>query len=158
MMMMDMLYAVFVAINTVQGSTTLLATLKLTVGHFFCNNFSKMNVRRSAQVLSGTMVGLISQVCHKPDAYALPRIPLSTDRIAFFSRIRQICVHMNRFFDLCNSKDPKNPFVHITNQNGIRYAEEFLEILGWFSKWERWVLDFPANKKIASFQRRPSIA
>jgi hypothetical protein len=29
--------------------------------------------------------------------------------------------------------------VQITNRNGICYAEEFLEILGWFSKWERWV-------------------
>jgi hypothetical protein len=147
MMTMDMLYDVFVAINTAQGSTTLSATLKLTVGHFFGNNFSKMNVRRSAQVLSGTMVRLIDQVCDEPALYDLPRIPLGTDRTAFFSRIRQLCLHMNRFFDLCNSKDPKNPFVQITNKNGIRYAEEFLEILGWFSKWERWVLELPGNQK-----------
>ncbi len=41
MMTMDMLYDLFVAINTAQGSTTLSATLKLTVGHFFGNNFSR---------------------------------------------------------------------------------------------------------------------
>jgi hypothetical protein len=135
---MDMLYDVFVAVNTAQGSLTLSATLKLTVGHFFGNNFSKMNVKRSAHVLSGTMVCLsssqystgkfdtvsnseangwaflwqqlmnmkrsaqsgsmvclIDQVCDYPHLYALPRIPLSTDRKAFFSRIRQLCVHMN---------------------------------------------------------------
>jgi hypothetical protein len=50
---------------------------------------------------------------------------------------RALC--QNRWFDLCNGKDPNGPFEKASPMNGREYADEFLGILAWLIEWENWL-------------------
>jgi hypothetical protein len=56
------------------------------------------------------------------------------------SKVRELCEKMNRWFDLCNSKDPtkmnRDWRVKITPTNGAEIADEFLSILKFFKDWK----------------------
>ena len=60
------------------------------------------------------------------------------------SKLRQLLVHMNRWFDLFNSKDAAcSPDwkIWITTENAISIADEFLEILKFFEDWRESLID-----------------
>jgi hypothetical protein len=140
---MDMLRVVYRSILDNQGDVTLARSTKLTIDHFHGNNWSKMNVKRSAQILSGTMTRFAREVCRDPATYKLPEhfvgtIDDSDARFVRFERIIQLCELVNRWFDLCNGKDMNinAPIRHMTLTNGRAYAKEFLQTLRWFQEWK----------------------
>jgi ADP-heptose:LPS heptosyltransferase len=66
----------------------------------------KMKVALVAQVLSATMVHAIDTVCSNSQAGIFPREVPFAQRKELLSKVRKLCKKMNRWFDLCNSKDP----------------------------------------------------
>jgi hypothetical protein len=99
----EMLFSVYEAMNVHSGEGSLMANLKLKDGDFKGNQWNAMNVGRVARVLSGTMVKMIDEVCNNPERYPMPETcPAGIDRVALFSKVRQLCRHMNRWFDICN--------------------------------------------------------
>ena len=80
-MTMKMLFDVHEAINAHQGEGCLSANPKFGVSDFFGNRFLAMNVKRSAKIFSGTMAGMVTQVCNEPEKY-----PLATCPPGFFVR------------------------------------------------------------------------
>ena len=99
-----------------------------------------MNVSRTAQTrLSGTMGAMIDRVCSDADLYPIKCLPKDYDRKSLFAKLRQLVRIMNRWFDICNSRDPKNPFALATKRTGPGYADELLEILAWFEAWHKWL-------------------
>ncbi len=144
----SMLHDVFITINDVQGGVSALQYFrKLKERHFKGNNFDAMSVKRSAQVMSNTMVKAIDRVCDHADEYPMEKCPPGYDRTALYSMVRQLCVHMNRFIDLCNLKDlvSNQAIVQIGKHNADKYAKEFLKILAWFNKWQNWVKSLPGK-------------
>jgi hypothetical protein len=149
-MKMEMLFDAWVAINEAQGENNLVANRKIKFTDFHGTNYDKMNVHRAARVLSGTMESNIVKVCNEPERYPMAKCPpgwTSADRHGCFSKVRELVSNMDRFFDLCNSKDPKCPIVRILPSNGLKYCEEFLGILAWFERWYEWVQKQNCSKK-----------
>jgi hypothetical protein len=149
-----MLHDVFITINDVQGRVSALQYFqKLKERHFKGNNFDAMSMKRSAQVMSNKMVKAIDQVCDHSDEYPMEKCPPGYDHTALYSMVCQLCMHMNRFIDLCNLKDPvlNQAIIQIGKHNADKYAKEFLKILAWFNKWQNWVKSLPGkyadNKK-----------
>jgi len=129
------------------GDTALQYFRKLSERHFKGNNYDAMDVKRSAQVMSNTMVKAIDRVCDLPGEYPMEKCPPGFDRTAMYSKVRQLCKHMNHFFDLCNSKNPdtNQAILVIGKHNAEKYAKEFLEVLGWFNEWKEWVKSLPGS-------------
>jgi hypothetical protein len=97
-------------------------------------------------------VKMIDKVCSNPDRYPMPETcPTGTDRVLLFSKIRQLCKHMNRWFDICNGKDTFNPFAKASKTSGPGHADELLEILGWFCDWDRRLQMLPGEYQKTSF-------
>jgi hypothetical protein len=159
-----MLKSVHDAIKLYSGVGSLMANPKLKDSDFDSHSYAAMNVGCTARLLSGTMVGMIDKVCNNPDQYPMPETcPPGTDRVTLFSKIRQLCKYMNRWFDICNGKDKFNPFAKATKTTGPGYADELLEILAWFAEWDRWLRaqpgDYQADKflTVESFRSLKSI-
>jgi hypothetical protein len=128
-----MLFSVQEAMNAYSVECSLMANLKLKDADFKGNQRTAMNVECAAQVLSGTMVQMIDEVCSNPKRHPMPeKCPSGTDRIRLFSKVHQLCQHMNRWFDIFNGKDTFNPFAKASKTLGPGYADELLEILAWF--------------------------
>jgi hypothetical protein len=139
----EILKNIWLDIDEVEGGdfTNVSPETKFKLEHFDALNHEKMRVYLSAQLFSNTMVGMIDRVCKEPWKYPRSRRKLgnsSSGITGTLAPLREFCVKMNRFFDLCNSKDParNNPFVKITPNNGASYAAEFLEIAAWFDQWK----------------------
>lgn len=135
--MMSMLHDMFLAINETQGGVVALQYFrKLKECHFKGSSYDAMNVKQSAQVMSNTMVKAIDRVCRNPAEYPMEKSPPPAfDRTTMYSKVHELCKHMNCFFDLCNSKDPESnqPIVQIGKHNPDKYGKEFLKILAWFN-------------------------
>lgn len=108
--MMSMLHDMFLAINETQGGVVALQYFrKLKERHFKGSSYDAMNVKQSAQVMSNTMVKAIDRVCRNPAEYPMEKSPPpGFDHTTMYSKVRELCKHMNCFFDLCNSKDPES--------------------------------------------------
>ena len=129
-MFMNVLRDVYLAGCFSRHPFSLKKDVKLTRSHFDENNRSlKMKTKFTAQTLSGTMVKCLDEVISgKIDLVKIPE----ANRPTALSKIRQFCVHMNRWFDLCNSKDTtcQNDFrIWVKTSNGEALADEFLSIL-----------------------------
>jgi hypothetical protein len=112
------------------GEGSLMANLKLKDADFKRNQWTAMNVGRFARVLSGTMVKMIDEVCSNSERYPMPdTCPTGTDHVRLFFKVRKLCRHMNRWFDICDGKDTFDPFAKASKTSGADYADELLEIL-----------------------------
>jgi hypothetical protein len=147
-----MLKSIHVAIKLCSGVGSSMANPKIKVSDFDSHLHAAMNVGHTAQLLSGTMEGMIDKVCNNPDQHPMPETcPPGTDRVALFSKIRQLCKHMNRWFDVCNGKDKFNPFAKATKTTGPGCADELLKILAWFTEWDRWLRAQPGDCQADKF-------
>jgi hypothetical protein len=147
-----MLQDIYDATNAYGGTGSLMPNIKLKDSDFEGNNFLAMNVARAARLMSGTMVKMIDEVCNNPLQYPnKERWAAGTDRVKMFSKLRQLCAHMNQWFDICNGKDEFNPFAKATKNTGPGYVNELLEILSWFNEWESWLRSQPGEYRALDF-------
>jgi hypothetical protein len=56
------------------------------------------------------LVKMTDEACNNPERHPMPDCLTGTDSVALFSKVRQLCQHMNQWFDVCNGKDTFNPF------------------------------------------------
>lgn len=77
------------------GVTALQYFWKLKESHFKGTNYDAMNMKHSAQVMSNTMVKAIDKVCENLDEYPMEKCPPGIDRVALYSKVHQLCKHMN---------------------------------------------------------------
>ena len=151
-MSMALLKDVYQTISKFNGPFTLRSAKKLSLDHFEGTNYSKMKVKRSAQVLSRTMAGLIREVTANPQKYpmqhSLAGVP-PEKRAHFFARALELCEKMDRWFDICNSKDKKRKRGHdntwINKDTASQYADELLDILRWIFEWKDACTDVSGN-------------
>ena len=118
---------------------------KLKTKHFDerMNRSEKMKVGLVAQVLSATMVRAIDTICNDNSVGIFPEVPFA-HRKEVLSKVRELCEKMNRWFDLCNSKDQNMASdwrVKITPNNDAAIADEFLSILKFFQDWKNSLTD-----------------
>jgi hypothetical protein len=104
-----------------------------------------MGVKQSAKYFSGTMDGMVAQVCKEPENHLLATCPAGTDPKKRFSETRELIQKIDRFFNICNGKDPKKPFAKASPKKGPGHAEELLNVLAWFSHWEKWLRQQPGK-------------
>jgi hypothetical protein len=102
------------------------------------NRSMKMKVSPIAKVLSNTMVQVIDEVCNN-ESIDFAHVPFQ-QRKATLAPVQNLCRRMNRWFDLCNSKDPekrgkKGRPVWVTRYNAVEIADEFLDTLKWLQDW-----------------------
>jgi hypothetical protein len=102
-MSVDALRDVYYASLTGRGELTLAWHRKMTPDLFAkTDRVQTMKVAPAAKLLSNTMVTIIDKVCNDPN------IPLETvsygSRKQLYSKARELCMNMNGFFDVCNSK------------------------------------------------------
>jgi len=113
---------------------------KLTPGHFVKpNNREKMRVKRYARIFSGSMVKMIDEVCNNPEV-EIERCPAKTteDRKEFYRPIRELVYILNRWLDLCNSRDVDGKhsyLVFVTRKNAEGIQNEFLNTLAWVERY-----------------------
>jgi hypothetical protein len=94
------------------------------------------------------MVRAIDMVCSDSQAGIFPKVPFA-QRKELLSKVRELCKKMNRWFDLCNSKDPsmhKDWRVKLTPKNACEIADEFLSTLKFFQDWKDAMTD--TNRKL----------
>ena len=129
-MMMSMLKDVFNTAQRSRGGLTLSVKTKLSNNHFNESNRSlKMKVKHTVQVLSNTMVETIDGVIS--GQFKLQPIPLSRQATAL-SKVRELCVTFDRWFDRCNSKDrneSRSWKVKVHPENAVQIAGECLSDL-----------------------------
>lgn len=144
-MTMKVLKAVYLGINSQRDEMGLRKFRKLKQNHFDerMDRSQKMKVKLVAQVLSATMVRAIDTVCTDTSVGIFPEVPYQ-QRKELLSKVRELCLIMNRWFDMCNSKDPnrhKDWRVIITPNNGAEIADEFLSTLKFFQDWKESLTD-----------------
>jgi hypothetical protein len=70
-----------------------------------------------------------------------PNLPFQ-QRAIVLAPVRRMCKEMNRWFDLCNSKDPEkrgngiDKPVWVTTNNAEEIADEFLSTIKWLEEWK----------------------
>jgi hypothetical protein len=137
---------------TNSGPLQLKDARKLTASHFRGNSFSKMRVGRAAQVLSRTMARLTRAVMEGTSQQYLLRtvspkqVPDGAPRKKFLSKVLELVERMDRFFDICNSKDNEESGYKYDNRiidesNGVAYAAELLDTLRWIYEWKDSITD-----------------
>ena len=104
------------------GLTAALHPTKLTGGHFDKDNFSKMRVYLSAQVVSSSVATMIKLACEDEE------LELHFDRSEFEPLI-QFITHANNLVDIINGRHGAN----FTQENTLQITESLLEILSWFN-------------------------
>jgi hypothetical protein len=143
-MSMDLFERVYNIHQAHNGELCLRKARKLTTDHFKGTDYSKMKVNRAAQVLSRTMAGLIDELMENKDSVYSEGIRqfgnIQNHAPFFFSRAKELCLKMDRWFDICNSKDKKisndKDVVRITGKKAEQYAAELLDILRWIVEWK----------------------
>jgi hypothetical protein len=106
-----------------------------------------MRVGRAAQVLSRTMARLIRRVGNGTskdyplESVGPDQIQDGEDRQRFLSKVLELVERMDRFFDICNSKDHQESGYKYANRiidksNGVAYAAELLDTLRWIYEWK----------------------
>jgi hypothetical protein len=139
-MSIEILRDVYKSILRLNDEMALKKFRKLTMSHFDerMDRSQKMKVKPVAQILSATMVRAIDTICNDPTTI-FPQVPFES-RKEVLCKVCELCEKMNRWFDLCNSKDPtkmnRDWRVKITPANGAEIADEFLSILKFFKDWK----------------------
>jgi hypothetical protein len=138
-MSVDALRDVYYASLTGRGELTLASHRKMTPDLFAKTDRAQtMKVAPAAKLLSNTMVTIIDKVCNDPS------IPLETvsygSRKQLYSKARELCMNMNGFFDVCNSKKlnqvDRNRRYKVMPDNAVETANEFLRVAKWYVDWK----------------------
>jgi hypothetical protein len=146
-MSVDALRDVYYASLTGRGELTLASHRKMTPDLFAKTDRAQtMKVAPAAKLLSNTMVTIIDKVCNDPS------IPLETvsygSRKQLYSKARELCMNMNGFFDVCNSKKlnqvDRNRRYKVMPDNAVETANEFLRVAKWYVDW-KFILSDPVT-------------
>ena len=133
---------------------------KVTRLQYKRNNYERQNVRGTARILSATNVRMIRMVqddeysehvdeqtgrTSRQKQFTLPKTLPEIDndlaqRKKFLQRLCELVEHMDKWFDICNSRDKsqKAGFDRrpVTPENGVKLAEELLGFIRWVEDWK----------------------
>jgi hypothetical protein len=117
----------------------------LTKEHFIKDACSRMRVKLSMQVLSNKAHRMMVKALNDPTIQSTVRSKHKLCHTQFY-RLQHLMVHVNNLVDIVNgvvAKTGQRAAANFTPETGLSIQKALLEILEFFSKWEKSVLDNP---------------
>jgi hypothetical protein len=131
--------------EAIKGASLNMNGYGLTKEHFIKDAYSRMRVKLSMQVLSNKAYRMMVKALNDPMIQSTVRSKYKLYHTQFY-RLQQLMVHVNNLVDIVNgvvAKTGQRAAVNFTPETGLFIQKALLEILEFFSKWEKSVLDNP---------------
>ena len=122
------------------GTSGQLQQTKLSFAHFDKNAYSRMNVSLAMQVLSASVASMIRSAINDDEIF------LALENKQMYNHLADLCDKWDLVVDICNGRDGAH-----SPENARTRQMVLLDVLSWFTKWEKLHLAAVENGEATEF-------